>query len=144
MAGNTLSKYISPLTERYGSDDMKQIFSDMNRHTTWRYLWYILAKAEKELGLDITEDQLCEMLANIHTPINYNLVRKFENDTKHDVMAHLKEFCHKCKKAEPIIHLGATSCYIVDNADIKLMDSALKLIRCRCATERGTNTVKIF
>lgn len=122
-------KYISPLTDRYGSDDMKQIFSDRNRHRLWRRLWFLLAKVEMELGLPITDEQISEMLWNISMPIDYDSVKVYEKETKHDVMAHLKEFCRQCPKAEPIIHLGATSCYIVDNTDIKIMNSALKLIK---------------
>lgn len=128
------NEYVSPLTNRYGSDNMRAIFSDTNRHRTWRKLWYILAKAEKALGLDITEDQLYEMRFKMDEPIDYNMVRGYERDTNHDVMAHLKEFCHRCPKAEPIIHLGATSCYIVDNTDIKLMESALRLVRRKLQT----------
>lgn len=119
------NKYVSPLTERYGSSIMRLLFSDDNKYTTWRKLWYHLARAEKELGLDITDKQLKEMWDNIICDIDYDMVKKFESKYHHDVMAHLKEYCTKCPTAEPIIHLGATSCYVTDNADILIMNEAL-------------------
>lgn len=131
---NSKSKYISPLTDRYGDESMKLIFSDKNRHMVWRYLWYMLAKVEKELGLDISYEQVQEMRKNMFNPIDYDKVKKYEEEYKHDVMAHLREFCDRCPKAEPIIHLGATSCYIVDNADILLMDDALSIINDKIST----------
>ena len=120
--------YTSPLSNRYGSDEMRLIFSDNNKYSTWRYLWYVLACAERRLGLDITSEQTQEMFEHIND-IDYNAVAKYERETKHDVMAHLKEFCSKCPTAEPIIHLGATSCYITDNTDILIMREALQSIK---------------
>lgn len=136
MAKSIKAKYISPLTDRYGEDDMKFVFSDKNRHMVWRYLWYMLANAEKELGLDISNEQVHEMRKNMYmfSKIDYDSIKKYEEEYKHDVMAHLKEFCDRCPEAEPIIHLGATSCYIVDNADILLMDEALSIIRHKMST----------
>ena len=122
-------KYYSPLTHRYGSYEMKEIFSDDCRYKLWRYLWVELADIEMELGINITEKQLREMIMAANRSIDYSMVERFERDCRHDVMAHLKEFCHKCPTAEPIIHLGATSCYVTDNADIILMIDALKLIK---------------
>lgn len=121
-------EYKSPLSNRYGSDEIHEIFSDDNRYRTWRTLWYELARVEQEFGLNITDEQLEEMRSNIGN-INYKLVKVFEKECKHDVMAHLKEFCTKCPTAEPIIHLGATSCYITDNADIIIMNEALHEIK---------------
>lgn len=132
MVENTKRRdnYASPLTDRYGSDSMREIFSDDTRYGAWRYLWYNLAKAEKELGLDITDEQLRELGMHILVyKIDYDMVQEFEKETRHDVMAHLKEVCSKCPTAAPIIHLGATSCYITDNTDILLMNRALGMIK---------------
>jgi adenylosuccinate lyase len=107
---------------------MKKIFSDNNRYSTWRFLWYVLACAERRLGLDITPEQTGEMFDHIDD-IDYDVVAKYEQETKHDVMAHLKEYCDKCPTAAPIIHLGATSCYITDNTDIILMKNASEIIK---------------
>lgn len=120
--------YVSPLSNRYGSTTMRSIFSNNSRHKTWRKLWIELAYVEQMLGLDITNDQIHEMINAYYDDIDYDMVAKFEAECKHDVMAHLKEFCTKCPKAEPIIHLGATSCYITDNADILIMNDALDVI----------------
>lgn len=122
--------YKSPMTDRYGSDEMRYIFSDRNRHVAWRLLWVDLACIEHNLGLDITKEQMAEMAMNVCN-IDYDKVREYEAETKHDVMAHLKEFCDRCPSAEPIIHLGATSCYVTDNADILIMDEALELIQAK-------------
>ena len=119
--------YTSPLSSRYGSSEMRSIFSDRNRHKIWRRLWIELAYAEQYLGLDITNEQIEEMMANKDN-IDYDIVEAFEMECRHDVMAHLREFCMKCPKAESIIHLGATSCYITDNADILIMKDALDQI----------------
>lgn len=133
MAIVNMDGYISPLTNRYGSNDMRRIFSPDNKYRTWRELWCQLAMVEQKLGLDITNEQVAQMLRRLDKPIDYQLVAKYERECKHDVMAHLKEFCHQCPEAEPIIHLGATSCYITDNTDILLMRRALYLIDYRMA-----------
>ena len=125
------NEYISPLTNRYGTNEMRRIFSDNFKYRTWRQLWCDLAVAEKELGLDITTEQTSEMTTHMYDAIDYDKVRRYENELHHDVMAHLREFCDKCPTAEPIIHLGATSCYITDNTDILLMNSALSVIKHR-------------
>lgn len=121
------------MKDRYGSEEMRYIFSDRNRHVAWRLLWVDLACIEHNLGLDITKEQMTEMAVNVCN-IDYDKVKEYEAETKHDVMAHLKEFCDRCPSAEPIIHLGATSCYVTDNADILIMDEALRLIQAKLTT----------
>ena len=120
--------YQSPLCSRYSSDEMKKIFSDDTKFSTWRKLWIALAKSEKALGLDITDEQIAEMEANIYN-IDYEAAAKYESELRHDVMAHIHAFGDICPKAMPIIHLGATSCYVGDNTDIIQMRAALRLIR---------------
>jgi adenylosuccinate lyase len=107
---------------------MQYIFSDDNKFSTWRRLWIALAESQKELGLDISADQIDEMKAHI-TDINYETASKIEAETRHDVMAHIRAFGEQCPKAKPIIHLGATSCYVGDNTDIIQQRSALLLIK---------------
>jgi adenylosuccinate lyase len=107
---------------------MQYIFSDDNKFSTWRRLWIALAESQKELGLDISADQIDEMKAHI-TDINYETAAKIEAETRHDVMAHIRAFGEQCPKAKPIIHLGATSCYVGDNTDIIQQRSALLLIK---------------
>ncbi len=120
--------YENPLCTRYASDTMKRIFSNDTKFSTWRKLWIALAEAEKELGIDIRQEQIDEMKANIY-PIDYALAQKFEKELRHDVMAHVHTFGAACPKAMPIIHLGATSCYVGDNTDIIQMRDGLKQIR---------------
>ncbi|MEA5094294.1 MAG: adenylosuccinate lyase [Sedimentibacter saalensis] len=120
--------YENPLITRYASKDMSYIFSDESRFSTWRKLWIALAEGEKELGLNITDEQIDEMKANIYN-IDYDLAAKKEKEFRHDVMAHVHTFGTACPKAMPIIHLGATSMYVVDNTDAILMKEALLLIR---------------
>lgn len=119
--------YVSPLSDRYGSDGMKRIFSDHHRHSIWRRLWTELAVAQKKNGVSITDEQIEEMYKAIAN-INYVSVAKYERQTHHDVMAHIMEFGDRCPKARNIIHLGATSCYVTDNADIILMREGLEHI----------------
>ena len=120
--------YDNPLCERYAGDEMKRIFSPDAKYSTWRKLWVALAKAEKELGLDISDEQIAEMQSHIYD-IDYEKEREYENKLRHDVMAHLKTYCDACPKASPVIHLGATSCYVGDNTDIIVMKNALIRIR---------------
>lgn len=112
-----LNRYQSPLSMRYASDEMNYNFSDMKKFSTWRRLWIILAKGEKELGIDITDEQIQEM-ENNHDNIDFELAIEEEKKTRHDVMAHVIEFCHKCPSATKIVHLGATSCFVGDNTDL--------------------------
>ncbi len=120
--------YENPLVRRYAGREMAALFSDDTKFRTWRRLWIALAEAEKDLGLGITDEQLAEMKA-FADDINYDVAVKKEKECRHDVMAHIHAYGKQCKKAMPIIHLGATSCYVGDNTDIILMRDALKLIK---------------
>lgn len=120
--------YENPLCGRYADEEMKRLFSDDNKFSTWRKLWLALAESEKELGIDITDEQLEEMRQNLYN-IDYDTAAAHEHRVRHDVMAHVLTFGECCPKAKPIIHLGATSCYVGDNTDIIHMREALLLIR---------------
>lgn len=120
--------YVTPLSGRYASIEMNKIWSNDSKYSTWRKLWVALAETEKELGIDITDEQINEMKANINN-IDYDVVANREKECRHDVMAHVYEFGTKCPKAKPIIHLGATSCYVTDNTDVILMKEALSVIK---------------
>ena len=122
--------YVSPINSRYASNEMKYIFSPDKKFTTWRRLWVALAESERELGLDISEDAISEMREHIDD-INYDVAEAKEKEIRHDVMSHIFAYGEQCKKAKPIIHLGATSCYVGDNADIIIMTEALRLIHKR-------------
>ncbi len=122
------SIYKTPLAGRYASSEMNKIWSNDMKYSTWRKLWIALAETEKELGINITEEQINEMKQNINN-IDYDIVSKREAECRHDVMSHVYEFGIKCPNAKPIIHLGATSCYVTDNTDVILMREALMLIR---------------
>lgn len=122
-------RYENPLITRYASKEMSKIFSDDQKFSTWRKLWIALAESEKELGLDvITQEQIDEMKQHIYD-INYDVAVKREKEVRHDVMAHVFAFSQLCPKAAPIIHLGATSCYVTDNADLINFYQALCLVR---------------
>ncbi|MCR4787461.1 MAG: adenylosuccinate lyase [Lachnospiraceae bacterium] len=121
-------KYESPLSTRYASEYMLKLFSSDTRYTTWRKLWVSLAKAEKELGLNISEEQIRELSEHIED-IDYECVRLREKEVRHDVMAHVYAYGKVAPKAAGIIHLGATSCYVTDNADIVIYRDALLYIR---------------
>lgn len=121
-------KYISPLSERYASKDMQYIFSPEKKFRTWRRLWIALAKAEKELGLSITDEQIAE-LEKFKDDINFEVAKEREKKVRHDVMSHVYAYGVQCENAKGIIHLGATSCYVGDNTDIILMREALILVR---------------
>ena len=121
-------RYENPLCKRYASTEMQTIFSDDTKFSTWRKLWVTLAESQKELGLDITDGQIAEMKAHIFD-INYMDAQKYEAQMRHDVMAHIRAFGDQCPNAKPIIHLGATSCYVGDNTDIILQRKALLLIK---------------
>lgn len=120
--------YDSPFNSRYASKEMRYIFSPEMKFRTWRKLWIALAEAEKELGLDITDEQIDEM-KKFCDNINYEVAEKKEKEVRHDVMAHVYAYGQQCPKAKPIIHLGATSCYVGDNTDIIIISEALKLIK---------------
>ena len=120
--------YQSPLCERYASKEMQSIFSNDRKFTTWRMLWIALAESEQELGLPISDEQIQEMKSQISN-IDYEKAKKYESELRHDVMAHVHTFGDACPNAAGIIHLGATSCYVGDNTDIILMQSALIQIK---------------
>lgn len=121
-------KYVSPLCERYADEKMQKVFSPDNRYSTWRKLWVALAESEKQLGLNITDAQIEELKAHIYD-IDYEKEAEYESKLRHDVMAHIYAYGDVCPDARAIIHLGATSCYVTDNADILLMREGLCEIR---------------
>ena len=121
-------RYQSPLSERYASKEMQYIFSPDMKFRTWRKLWIALAETEKELGLDITDEQIAELKA-FQDDINYDVAKEREKIVRHDVMSHVYAYGVQCPKAKPIIHLGATSCYVGDNTDIIVMTEALRLVK---------------
>lgn len=120
--------YESPLNTRYASKEMQILFSPDTKFRTWRLLWIALAEAEMELGLPITREQIDEM-KQFRNDINYDYAEQVEKEVRHDVMAHVHAYGAQCQKAKGIIHLGATSCFVTDNADIIIYSKALKLIR---------------
>ena len=121
-------KYVSPLCERYADEKMQKIFSPDNRYSTWRKLWVALAESEKELGLNITDEQIAEMKSHIYD-IDYEKEAEYERQLRHDVMAHIYTYGDSCPTARGIIHLGATSCYVTDNADTLLMKEGLEAVK---------------
>lgn len=125
-----MDSYVSPFCERYASTKMKYIFSPDYKYGTWRKLWIALAEAERELGINITQAQIDEMKAHV-ADIDYDKESRYESRVRHDVMAHLLTFGDACPNAKPIMHLGATSCYVGDNTDVIQMREALLLVKCR-------------
>ena len=121
-------RYISPFSTRYASREMQYIFSENNKFRTWRKLWVALAKAEKEQGLPITQEQIQELEAH-REDINYQDAAAREKECRHDVMSHVYAYGLQCPGAKGIIHLGATSCYVGDNTDVILMREGLQLVR---------------
>ena len=121
-------RYVSPLSERYASKEMQYIFSPDMKFRTWRKLWIALAETEKELGLNITDEQIEELKAHAED-INYDVAKERERLVRHDVMSHVYAYGVQCPKAKGIIHLVATSCYVGDNTDIIVMTEALKLVK---------------
>ncbi len=121
-------RYQSPLSERYASKEMQYIFSPDKKFKTWRRLWIALAETEKELGLNITQEQIDELKAHADD-INYDVAKAREKEVRHDVMSHVYAYGVQCPKAKGIIHLGATSCYVGDNTDVIIMTEALKLVK---------------
>ena len=124
------TRYISPFSTRYASKTMQELFSSLHRAKLFRQLWYLLAKNERALGLDITEEQVEELKAH-RDDVDLDACDRYERQTRHDVMAHIRAYADCCPKAAPIIHLGATSCYVGDNADTLIYREALELIRAR-------------
>ena len=122
--------YLSPFSTRYASKEMQYLFSAQNKFSLWRRLWIILAESEQTLGLPITDAQIAEMKAH-QTDIDFDAAAAYEKKLRHDVMAHIHAWGDQCPAARPIIHLGATSCYVGDNADVLILRDALTLIRAR-------------
>jgi len=122
------NRYESPLSTRYASEYMLGLFSSDTRYRTWRRLWASLAKAQMALGLPITESQVAELNAHIND-IDYACVSRYEKELRHDVMAHIHAYGQTAPSAAGIIHLGATSCYVTDNADLIIFRDALRYLR---------------
>ncbi|MBQ6570107.1 MAG: adenylosuccinate lyase, partial [Clostridia bacterium] len=120
-------KYISPFSTRYASDEMQETFSESFKFKTWRRLWIALAKAEKALGLDITDEQIKELEEHAED-INFEVAQEREKIVRHDVMSHVYAYGQQCPKAEAIIHLGATSCYVGDNTDVIILRKASEIV----------------
>src|SRR5438874_9891433 len=123
-----IDRYDSPLVERYAGAAMVRLFSPQQRFRAWRDLWIALAEAERELGLPITEAQVQEMRAK-RDEIDLARAAELESKLRHDVMAHVRLYGEQCPQAKPVIHLGATSAYVTDNADLMTMRDALGVIR---------------
>ena len=119
--------YETPLNSRYASDEMKFLFSSQKKFSTWRRLWIALAEAERELGLEISQQQIDEMKAHVED-IDFEKAAEYEGKFRHDVMAHVHTYGECCPTARPIIHLGATSCYVGDNTDVIIMREGLQLV----------------
>ena len=122
--------YLSPFSTRYASAEMQELFSAQHKFSLWRKLWIILAESEQALGLPITDEQLSEMRAHVDD-IDFEKAAEYEKKLRHDVMAHIHAWGDQCPTARPIIHWGATSCYVGDNADVLILRSALQLVRKR-------------
>ena len=126
MAENK-DRYLSPFSTRYASAEMQHLFSENFKFRTWRRLWISLAKAEQHLGLDISDEQIAELEA-FRDDINYEVAEAREKIVRHDVMSHVYAYAQQCPKAAPIIHLGATSCYVGDNTDVIILREASRLV----------------
>ena len=124
--------YTSPLSTRYASKEMQYLFSDNNKFRTWRRLWIALAKAEHQLGLNVTQEQIDQLEAHAED-VNYDVAEAREKLVRHDVMSHVYAYGQQCPDAEAIIHLGATSCYVGDNTDILILRDASNLVLRTCA-----------
>jgi len=127
---STHDRYENPLISRYASPEMAQLWGDQRKFSTWRRLWVALAEAEQQLGLAITDAQIAELKAHLDD-IDFTAAAAYERKLRHDVMAHVHAYGDVCPLARPIIHLGATSCYVTDNTDLLLMREGLDLIRGR-------------
>ena len=130
MTNERTDIYQSPLNGRYASWEMKHLFSDDVKFSTWRSLWLALAEAERQLGLDISQEQIDELAAHLQYII-YDVARAREKEVRHDVMSHVYAYGQQCPKAAPIIHLGATSCFLTDNTDIINISEGLNIIHRR-------------
>jgi adenylosuccinate lyase len=126
------STYDNPLISRYASREMSTLWSDQRKFSTWRQLWVWLAESEADLGIPITREQIAELTAHI-TDIDFDTATKYERKLRHDVMAHVHTYGDACPTSRPIIHLGATSCYVTDNTDLILIREALGMVAARLA-----------
>lgn len=134
MANSKLkTKYVSPLVERNASKQIAELFGAQKKFSTWRRLWLELARAQKKLGLDIKKNQISQMAAHLDD-IDFEKAARYEKKFRHDVMAHIHTFAQAAPKATPIIHLGATSCFVADNTDLIIMRRALQVITSKLAT----------
>ncbi len=122
------NNYQSPLSSRYASAAMRQNFSPQKKFSTWRRLWLALAESQRELGLDVTEEQLEELRANLDD-VDFELAGRYERELRHDVMAHVHALGDQCPKARGIVHLGATSCFVTDNAELIVLRDGVRLVR---------------
>lgn len=122
--------YTNPLISRYASREMARLWSPQRRHSTWRRMWVALAESERELGIEISETQIAELAANVDN-IDFEAAAAYERDLRHDVMAHVHAYGDQCPSAKGIIHLGATSCFVTDNADLVLLREGLEMVRTR-------------
>ncbi|MDA1016336.1 MAG: adenylosuccinate lyase [Planctomycetota bacterium] len=123
-------EYVNPLISRYASREMSQVWSAQRKHGTWRRLWVALAESQRELGLEISELQIGEMRDAVDD-IDFELAARYEREKRHDVMAHVHTFGDRCPNARPIIHLGATSCFVTDNTELIQIRDSLRLIQAR-------------
>ncbi|MBR2509636.1 MAG: adenylosuccinate lyase [Lentisphaeria bacterium] len=124
------NSYQNPLTGRYAGPEMNYNWSPHKKHSTWRRLWLALAEEEQKLGLDITDEQIAEMRQHLDD-VNFDVAEAFEKELRHDVMSHVHAFGQQCPKAMPIIHLGATSCYVTDNTELIQMRDGLKILKAK-------------
>jgi len=129
-------RYQNPLTARYASDEMSQLWSAQRKFSTWRQMWVALAESQQALGLDISDTQIAELRSKIDE-IDFDLAGQYERKLRHDVMAHVHAYADVCPAARPIIHLGATSCFVTDNTDLILLREALSLIESRLVSVIG-------
>ena len=120
--------YRNPLTERYAGKEMSFIWSPQHKHSTWRKLWLTLAKCEKELGIAISDAQIDELAAHLED-IDFDRVAQFEKELRHDVMSHIRTYAELCPNAAPIIHLGATSCFVTDNTELLQIREAFAVVK---------------
>ena len=125
-------KYQNPLITRYASAEMAEIFSPQRKFSTWRKMWIALAEAEQELGLPITDEQITQLKSEAEN-IDFTVAKEYEKKLRHDVMAHVHAYGDVCPDARPIIHLGATSCFVTDNTDVLLLREGLEYVRKRLA-----------
>ncbi|MEQ1894847.1 MAG: adenylosuccinate lyase, partial [Planctomycetota bacterium] len=120
--------YQSPLSTRYAGEAMRAVFSERKKFVTWHRIWLALAESQRELGLPVTEEQLAELRTHLEH-VDFELAAKYERELRHDVMAHVHAWGERCPKARGILHLGATSCDVTDNADLIVLREALALVR---------------